>query len=261
MLRTRIDLDLQEIPKIIHGFAAGCSVYDSSCSPNAKVYFLDKEQGYYLKKAAKGALRHEAVMTEFYHSKGLSAQVITYESLEDDWLLTDKIPGEDCTFSQYMNEPVKLCDTTAELLRTLHETSHAGCPIPNRTAQYLENAVKHYQAGQYDTSLFPDNWGYASAEEAWSEIQRNGKFLKADTLLHGDYCLPNILLDNWKFGGFIDLDTAGVGDKHVDLFWGMWSLQFNLKTDKFRERFLDAYGRDGICEDVFRTVAAIEVFG
>jgi kanamycin kinase len=47
----------------------------------------------------------------------------------------------------------------------------------------------------------------------------------------------------------------------VDLFWAVWSLQFNLKTDKYRERFLDAYGRDKITPELLRTVAAIEVFG
>jgi kanamycin kinase len=41
----------------------------------------------------------------------------------------------------------------------------------------------------------------------------------------------------------------------------MWSLQFNLKTDRYRDRFLDAYGRDRVCEDTFRTIAAVEVFG
>ena len=80
-------------------------------------------------------------------------------------------------------------------------------------------------------------------------------------LTHGDYCLPNILLDDWRFAGFIDLDSGGVGDRHVDLFWGIWSLGFNLKTDRYRERFLDAYGRDKIEEERLRTVAAVEVFG
>ena len=84
--------------------------------------------------------------------------------------------------------------------------------------------------------------------------------MKTDTLLHGDFCLPNIMLDNWQFSGFIDLDGAGVGDRHIDLFWGMWSLQFNLKTDQYRQRFLDAYGRDDIGESLFPVVAAVEVF-
>ena len=47
----------------------------------------------------------------------------------------------------------------------------------------------------------------------------------------------------------------------MDLFWGMWSLEFNLKTDRYKDRFLDAYGRDVIEEELFRTIAAAEVFG
>ena len=89
----------------------------------------------------------------------------------------------------------------------------------------------------------------------------NGKYLKADTLLHGDYCLPNIMLDNWRFSGFIDLDTGGIGDRHIDLFWGIWSLNFNLKTNQYRDRFLDAYGRELINEDLFPVISAFEVFG
>ena len=92
-------------------------------------------------------------------------------------------------------------------------------------------------------------------------VEANSKYLKADTLLHGDFCLPNIMLDNWKPSGFIDVGGGGVGDRHVDLFWGAWTLNFNLKTDKFCQRFLDAYGRDRVNADALRTVAACEVFG
>ena len=261
MKRTPISLDHSAIPAQFHPWLQGAALFDSSCSPAAKVYFLDKGPGYYLKTAPKGTLAKEAALTAFFHSKGLGPEVAAYESLDADWMLTLRVPGEDCLDPMYLGDPVRLCDTTAQLLRRLHETDHAGCPVPERTADYLATARRNWESKAYDVSLFPDNWGYATPEEAWAEIQRNGRFLRTDTLLHGDYCLPNILLDNWHFSGFIDLDTGGMGDRHVDLFWGMWSLQFNLKTDRYRDRFLDAYGRDAICEDAFRTVAAVEVFG
>ena len=73
--------------------------------------------------------------------------------------------------------------------------------------------------------------------------------------------MPNIILDNWKFSGFIDLDCAGVGDRHIDLFWGTCTLWFNLKTNQYYDRFLDAYGRDKVDEELFKVVAAAEVFG
>ena len=109
--------------------------------------------------------------------------------------------------------------------------------------------------------MFPDNWGFSSAEEAWRALEDGKQLFEQNTLLHGDYCLPNILLDDWRFSGFIDLGNGGVGDRHVDLFWGAWTLNFNLKTDEYRERFFDAYGRDKLDPDRLRVVAAAEVFG
>lgn len=82
----------------------------------------------------------------------------------------------------------------------------------------------------------------------------------AVALLHGDYCLPNILLDDWKFSGFIDLGGSGVGDRHIDIFWGVWTLFFNLKSNAYYERFLDTYGREAVEPEILRTVAAFEVF-
>lgn len=261
MKRTPTELLPEALPSQLRNFAENATVYDSSCSPAAQVWFLDKGPGFYLKKSPKGTLEKEAAMTGFFHKKGLGPEVMAYESLDYDWLLTRRVPGEDCTWQPYMEDPVRLCDTTAQLLRMLHETPFADCPVPNRTADYLATARRNYRAGAYDATLFPDNWGYATVEEAWRVVEETGKYLQADTLLHGDYCLPNIMLNNWRFSGFIDLDTAGVGDKHVDLFWATWSLQFNLKTDRYRERFLNAYGTDAVEPELFRTVAAIEVFG
>lgn len=87
------------------------------------MHFIDKDGGYYVKKAMKGTLKIESLMTQYMHSLGLSAEVLYYGSFEDsDILLTGRIPGEDCTGSKYLSEPERLCDTTAMLLRTLHET-------------------------------------------------------------------------------------------------------------------------------------------
>ena len=199
-------------------------------------------------------------MNTFFHSKHLGPEVLAYESLEADWMLTRKVPGEDCLDPQYMADSLRLCDTTAQLLRQLHETDFTGCPVPDRTADYLAIARHNWENKIYDPSLFPDNWGYTSAEEAWAVVEANGKYLKTDTLLHGDFCLPNIMLDAWKPSGFIDVGGGGVGDRHVDLFWGSWTLNFNLKTDKYCQRFLDAYGREHFEPEMLRTIAAVEVF-
>lgn len=260
MERKQITVDMEHFPALFRPLLDKAAVYDSSCSPQARVWFIDKEDGFYLKAAPKGSLQREADMTRFFHSKHLAAEVLAYESLDRDWLLTTRVPGEDCLYRPYMEDPKRLCDTLAHLLRELHGMDFTGCPVPDRTAEYCARAEHNYRTRQFDLSLFPDNWGYSSPEEAWTVIEANRQLLRSDCLLHGDYCFPNVMLDNWKFSGFIDLDSGGVGDRHVDLFWGTWSLNFNLKTDAYRERFLDAYGRDVIEPEMFPIIAAFEVF-
>lgn len=261
MKRTPITPDLSRFPDVFHDLIAGCPVFDSSCSQEARVYFLDREGGLYLKSAPGGSLKTEAAMTRYFHGKGLGPEVVSYLPGEQDWLLTTRIPGEDCVHRTYLSDPKRLCDTTARLLRQLHELDFSDCPVQNRNESYLALAERNYRLGHYDSGLFPDNWGFRSPEEAWAEVEQNGKLLKSDGLLHGDYCLPNILLDDWRFSGFIDLGNGGVGDRHIDIFWGVWTLYFNLKTNAYYDRFLDAYGRDKVQPEMLRTVAAFEVFG
>ena len=261
MKRTAITVDLAQYPTAYHSLLCDASVYDSSCSPEARVIYVEKDGGYYLKTAPKGSLRQEAELTAWFSRKGLAAQVLDYRSETSDWLLTTRVPGEDATDACYLAEPKRLAVTMATLLRTLHEVEAHDCPVPDRMASYCQTVEKNYRAGGGDISLFSGCWGVTTVEEAW-EIYENGKeSLRSEVLLHGDYCLPNVILDNWRFRGFIDLGNGGVGDRHVDIFWGLWTLQFNLHTDRFNSDFLDAYGRDRVERDKLALIAAAEVFG
>lgn len=249
------------LPCELARFAEGARIYDSSCSPEARVWFVDKDNGYYLKTCGVGSLKREAEMTAYFHSKGLGTEVLYYFSGDADWMLSARVRGEDCTHAQYLDDPKRLCDIIAYELRRLHELDFSDCPIQDRMSEYFALAEENYHTGNYDKSSFPDSFGYRSADEAWAVLENGKSAINGRVLLHGDYCLPNIMLEDWKFGKFIDLGNGGVGDRHVDLFWGAWTLWFNLKTDKYRERFFDAYGRDKVDEEKIKIIAAAEVFG
>ena len=263
MKRTRIIApDFSEYPAPFHDILKRAVLYDSSCSPEARVIFLDLDGGYYLKRASAGSLKGEAQMAAYFQKKGLGAAVLDYHTDQRyDWLLTTRVSGEDCTHAQYLADPKRLTDTIAVHLRALHELDFSDCPVQDRTRTYLETAEIGYRAGRCDFSLFGEKIQFESAKEAWRTVEENKHFLKNDVLLHGDYCLPNIMLSDWKFSGFIDLGNGGVGDRHIDLFWGAWTLWFNLKTDQYRARFFDAYGRDKIEMEMLRVIAAAEMFG
>jgi aminoglycoside phosphotransferase len=64
---------------------------------------------------------------------------------------------------------------------------------------------------------------------------------RGDVLIHGDYCLPNVLVRDGKLSGLVDVGGAGLGSPEVDLAAGVWSLKYNFGPGFARE-FLDAYG-------------------
>ncbi len=265
MKRTPINSINFCLPDEFESILRGAQIYDSSCSPEAKVYFIDKDGGYYLKYGAN--LVREAEMTGYFHKKGLGAEVLYHGGGEKDILLTRALPGEDCTHQMYLEDPKRLCDLLAIQLRQLHELDFSDCPAVDKMSEYFALAEKNYYADSYNKEHFPDSFGYASGDEAWKALSEGRGLLKNEVLLHGDYCMPNIVLDNWRFSGFIDLGAGGVGDRHIDLFWGRWSLAFNLRNSvgvnipALQERFFDAYGRDKIDDKKLKIVAAAEVFG
>ena len=186
----------------------------------------------------------------------------SYISDSCDWLLTSRINGEDATHKAFLDNPEKLCDFLAKTLRELHETDFSDCPVQNKNQSYAALAEKNYMENICDLSLTEELYKFKSAKHAY-EVFADGKpELKSEVLLHGDYCLPNVMLNSdFTLSGFIDVGNGGVGDRHIDIFWGRWTLLFNLGTDRYAERFFDAYGRDKINKEILKTVAAAEVFG
>ena len=260
MKKTKISLNYHSFPPEIAAFLTKADIYDSSCSELAKVYYIDKNQGYFLKIAAAGDLKTEYLMQEYFHSIGLSTSVLFYQNIGDkDYLITEKVSGEDCT--HYFNDPERLCDTIAANLRKLHNQPTTDCPIQDRITSYVCSVHTGHDRGKYEHNLFEGLWEFPSVKIAWDVAKEGMKSLERNTLIHGDYCLPNIILNNWKLSGFIDLGRGGVGDRHIDVLWGIWTLKYNLGTAQYTDRFIDAYGRDIVDKNKLRCIAAMEMFG
>ena len=126
---------------------------------------------------------------------------------------------------------------------------------------YFTLARNNYKIGKYEDYVLLKSFNINSKEEVIEYIKNNIHKLKSDTLLHGDYCLPNIVINENDDVTLIDLDHAGIGDKHIDLFWAIWSLTFNLKTEKYNDYFLELYGKDKYDESILKLIACIETFG
>ena len=152
MKRYEIEKIPFELPRDLQKLLTGATLYDSSCSPEARVYFIDKDGGYYLKRNAHASLSAEAALDDYFYKKGLGAEVLFYGAFGGaDWLLTSRVSGEDCTHKNYLSDPKRLCDLLAYKLRELHETDSSDCPIADHTANYLAVAERNFKAGETTT--------------------------------------------------------------------------------------------------------------
>ena len=175
-------------------------------------------------------LETEAKVTKLFAQQGLGPEMLLYVSEHKDYMVTREAVGEDCINQRYLEEPEKLVKALAETMKYLHGlTIETDIPISASMELYEEQ-------------------GYLDK-------------VKCDTLIHGDFCLPNILLKDGEFSSFIDVGAAGMGDRHLDIYWVLWSLNYNLQTDKYTDLFLDLYGREHVDMDILKLVAKVEQLG
>ena len=223
MKKTKITIDIHQFPQEVQAILNGADIYDTSCRSDATVLYSDF--GYYIKIDAKGKLQREARMTEWFARLGLGVELVVYVLEEKDYMVTKSAEGEDAT--HWLNEPEKLCEALADAMRKLHQIPVDGIDV-------------------------------SPCMDVYKDLGNNGK-LHCDTLIHGDFCLPNVMLKDWEFQSFIDVGLAGVGDRHIDLFWALWSLEYNLKTDEYCDYFLERYGRERVNLEVLRLVEEVEM--
>jgi kanamycin kinase len=125
---------------------------------------------------------------------------------DDEWLLTAGLPGVNAVDHAVRADPARLVPLLGQALKRFHLLPVAECPFDGR------GAAGRRPPGADDP-----------------------------VVCHGDYCLPNVLIDDWRVSGFVDLGELGVNDRWADLTIGAWSVTRNLGPG-WEPLFLASYG-------------------
>ena len=253
MKKKETTIQLSDFPAELHPYLSG-QLWDTTSNPATPVLFSDA--GFYIKQGVAGQLKAEAEMDALFARRGLGPAVEAYFSGEKDYLITRAARGE--SLLHYQDDPKRLCESLADALHILHDQPTEGVPLSAAHRYYLDALAKPAPV-RLNPRMQLERFPVASPEEARALMQEYGSHLCADTLIHGDACLPNIFLEDWKFSAFIDCAQAGLGNRHCDLYWALWSLQFNLKTAQYSDMLLDAYGRESVYSELIRMIAAMEM--
>ena len=158
-------------------------------------------------------------------------KIIAYEKdSENQFLLMSKVQGKMSCDDYYMSRPKELCEYLAQALKLLWSVDISDCPRHITLDDELKEARYRVENNLIDLSdAEPETYGPNGFENptALLEWLENNRPDYKPVLSHGDFCLPNIFIDDGKLSGLIDLGDIAVNDKWWDIALCYRSLKHN----------------------------------
>lgn len=165
------------------------------------------------------------------------------------WLLLSAAPGVMAQDAAALSSIPALVRALAERLRHIHAVPVADCLFDYRQVARLSCARWNIEVGLVDELAVRADHGVAPLALLHRlEATRPPEPPTDLVFIHGDYCLPNILITSDTVGtpcvsAFLDWSRAGVSDRYQDLAIGARSLRHNLDPG-WESLFFRAYGLD-----------------
>lgn len=160
-------------------------------------------------------------------------KILSYEQdYEYQYLLMSKIPGLMSAKKIFFEAPQELIERLAQALKMFWNVNISDCPRSRILDIELEEARYRVENNLVDfNSVVQSTFGEERFENPkdllyWLESNKPDC---EPVLSHGDFCLPNIFIDNNKISGFIDLGKTGVADKWKDIAICYRSLKWNAQ--------------------------------
>lgn len=231
-------MNIQKLPADLQALLAGGSWQTISHGESGDQVFRIVRPGgsaCYL-KIADSSWQQEELLAEKEHLDWLQGRLPVPEvygfgaDSRRAFLLLSEIPGlESCdgTFAQDIPTVVRLL---AEGLRLIHQVKIDDCPFDRRLTHTLALAKRRVEARLVDESDFDEQRKGMQGQELLEMLLKSRPEVEDVVFTHGDYCLPNILIEPSpaRIAGIIDWGRAGIADRYQDLALATRSLTFNF---------------------------------
>jgi len=165
--------------------------------------------------------RREAQMMTWLQGKLPVPQVLhTTVENETHFLLMSRLSGEMCCDARYMTRPDVLIPLLAEGLKQLWRVDIQDCPCRFGLDDRLMLAEENVRLGRCEVeNVEPDTYGEGGFRDPAHLLQwlKDHRPPMDPVLSHGDFCLPNLFLQQDRVSGYLDLGFCAVADRYQDI--------------------------------------------
>ncbi|MCG3224658.1 MAG: aminoglycoside 3'-phosphotransferase [Candidatus Heimdallarchaeota archaeon] len=173
----------------------------------------------------------------------ISVPEVIYQSNNSDYefLLLTEIPGK-VSYEVFSKSDIETnLKILAKGLQIFHALPMVGCPNEIDVDKMIQHAKKRLEQGLVNNKNFDIRWKHKTPDELFEDVKRLKPKVIDKAVTHGDYCLPNVLINNKELSGFVDLGSAGINDRYYDLAAVSWSIFYNF-GQKWVPYFFEKYG-------------------
>ena len=122
----------------------------------------------------------------------------------------------------------------------VHEVPIRDCSFDMTLDRVLPQTERNVKLGLVNEEDFDPERASGSPEDVFQVLLSSRPATEDLVFTHGDYCLPNTLVDDGEVSGFVDMGRAGVADRYKDIALAVRSIRRNC-GDAFVQPFLDEY--------------------
>ncbi len=157
-------------------------------------------------------------------------------------LLTEALPGRDATDPNFRSDLPALVRALGQGLRAFHEAvGEEWCPFRFDLARALAHVEERVLTDDIDPTGFHEQHAHLTPAAALAELESSAPPDEDLVVCHGDFCAPNVVLQDWRVTGFVDLGELGAADRWWDVAVGAWSVGWNF-GEGLEALFYDSYG-------------------
>lgn len=164
---------------------------------------------------------------------------------DNEYLVLSEVAGMNCVEALEVFPPGRVVELLAEGLRMVHAVEIAACPFDERLAAKLRKGRENVLHNLVYEDYFDEERQGMTGGQVLERLKNHAPAEDGLVFNHGDYCLPNIMIQGGTVSGFIDLDRAGVSDRYNDLAIASRSIMQNIGTE-FEPLFFQHYGIDKV---------------